>query len=101
MVNAINLDGGGSSTFVKDQNVINYPSDHWYVNIVLQSPEVLQSFAVMTRSIDVKEKFLQFYVFMMWNVWSLLVMIMAPAYVENVHVACHGLVAHAICSIVL
>ena len=31
VVNAINLDGGGSSTFVKDQILINYPTDHWYV----------------------------------------------------------------------
>ena len=29
VVNAINLDGGGSSTFVNDQVLINYPSDHW------------------------------------------------------------------------
>lgn len=29
VVNAINLDGGGSSTFIKDQVLINYPSDHW------------------------------------------------------------------------
>lgn len=29
IINAINLDGGGSATFVKDSNVINYPSDSW------------------------------------------------------------------------
>ena len=29
ITNAINLDGGGSATFVKDSNVINYPTDSW------------------------------------------------------------------------
>ena len=29
VVNAINLDGGGSSTFINNQVLINYPSDHW------------------------------------------------------------------------
>lgn len=29
VVNAINLDGGGSSTLVEDNVLINYPSDHW------------------------------------------------------------------------
>ena len=28
-VNAINLDGGGSATFVLNGTVINYPSDKW------------------------------------------------------------------------
>ena len=26
---AINLDGGGSSTFLLNDVLINYPSDHW------------------------------------------------------------------------
>ena len=26
---AINLDGGGSSTFLHKEVLINYPSDHW------------------------------------------------------------------------
>ena len=30
LVNAINLDGGGSSTLVHNEVLINYPSDHWY-----------------------------------------------------------------------
>ena len=29
VVNAINLDGGGSSTLLQDSVLINYPSDHW------------------------------------------------------------------------
>ena len=28
-VNAINLDGGGSATFVVNGTVVNYPSDTW------------------------------------------------------------------------
>ena len=28
-VNAINLDGGGSATFVVNGTVVNYPSDKW------------------------------------------------------------------------
>ena len=30
VINAVNLDGGGSSTLIHDQILINYPSDHWY-----------------------------------------------------------------------
>jgi N-acetylglucosamine-1-phosphodiester alpha-N-acetylglucosaminidase len=30
VVNAINLDGGGSTTFLHNQVLVNYPSDHWY-----------------------------------------------------------------------
>ena len=30
VVNAINLDGGGSNTLVQDGILLNYPSDHWY-----------------------------------------------------------------------
>lgn len=29
VVNAINLDGGGSSTLVYNGTLVNYPSDHW------------------------------------------------------------------------
>lgn len=29
VVNAINLDGGGSSTFVANGSLASYPSDHW------------------------------------------------------------------------
>jgi N-acetylglucosamine-1-phosphodiester alpha-N-acetylglucosaminidase len=29
LVNAINLDGGGSATFVENGTVVNYPSDQW------------------------------------------------------------------------
>ena len=29
VVNAINLDGGGSSTYVADGSLASYPSDHW------------------------------------------------------------------------
>ncbi len=29
VINAINLDGGGSSTFVEDGILASYPSDHW------------------------------------------------------------------------
>ena len=32
VVNAINLDGGGSNTLVKDGVLINYPTDHWYMH---------------------------------------------------------------------
>lgn len=28
-VNAINLDGGGSSTYVANGSLASYPSDHW------------------------------------------------------------------------
>lgn len=31
VVNAINLDGGGSNTLLKDGVLMNYPSDHWLV----------------------------------------------------------------------
>jgi exopolysaccharide biosynthesis protein len=30
LVNAINLDGGGSATFVINGTTVNYPSDKWY-----------------------------------------------------------------------
>ena len=30
VVNAINLDGGGSNTVLEDGVLINYPSDHWF-----------------------------------------------------------------------
>ena len=29
VVNAINLDGGGSSTYVVNGTLVNYPSDQW------------------------------------------------------------------------
>ena len=29
VVNAVNLDGGGSSTLLENSVLINYPSDHW------------------------------------------------------------------------
>ena len=29
VVNAINLDGGGSSQLVEDGLLVSYPSDHW------------------------------------------------------------------------
>lgn len=29
VINAINLDGGGSSTYVIDGSLASYPSDHW------------------------------------------------------------------------
>jgi len=29
LVNAINLDGGGSATMVVNGTVVNYPSDKW------------------------------------------------------------------------
>lgn len=29
VVNAINLDGGGSATFVLNGTLASYPSDHW------------------------------------------------------------------------
>lgn len=31
VVNAINLDGGGSSTYVINGTLTSYPSDQWYV----------------------------------------------------------------------
>lgn len=30
VINAVNLDGGGSSTFIHNEILVNYPSDHWY-----------------------------------------------------------------------
>ena len=30
VVNAINLDGGGSSQLIMDGTLASYPSDHWY-----------------------------------------------------------------------
>lgn len=30
VINAINLDGGGSSTYVIDGSLASYPSDHWW-----------------------------------------------------------------------
>jgi len=29
VINAINLDGGGSSTYVANGSLASYPSDHW------------------------------------------------------------------------
>ena len=29
VVNAINMDGGGSNTLIMDGVLVNYPSDHW------------------------------------------------------------------------
>ena len=29
VVNAINMDGGGSNTLVENNELLNYPSDHW------------------------------------------------------------------------
>lgn len=29
VINAINLDGGGSATYVKNGVLASYPSDHW------------------------------------------------------------------------
>ena len=29
VVNAVNLDGGGSNTLLQDSVLVNYPSDHW------------------------------------------------------------------------
>ena len=31
LVNAINLDGGGSATMVVNNTLVNYPSDEWWV----------------------------------------------------------------------
>jgi len=31
VINAINLDGGGSATMVYDNKLLSYPSDTWYV----------------------------------------------------------------------
>ena len=36
VVNAINLDGGGSSTLLEDGVLVNYPSDHWLVSVVYE-----------------------------------------------------------------
>lgn len=35
LVNAINLDGGGSSTLAMNGITVNYPYDAWYVNFAL------------------------------------------------------------------
>lgn len=32
VINAINLDGGGSSTYVVDGSLASYPSDHWWAS---------------------------------------------------------------------
>ena len=33
-IQAINLDGGGSATYVVDGVLANYPSDKWYVRLL-------------------------------------------------------------------
>lgn len=33
-INAINLDGGGSSTLVINNTLVNHPSDSWYVTFL-------------------------------------------------------------------
>ncbi len=35
VINAINLDGGGSATYILNGSLANYPSDHWCVNAEL------------------------------------------------------------------
>lgn len=35
VLNAINLDGGGSATYILNGSLANYPSDHWCVNAKL------------------------------------------------------------------
>lgn len=35
VINAINLDGGGSATYILNGSLANYPSDHWCVNAKL------------------------------------------------------------------
>lgn len=37
IVNAVNLDGGGSATYTVNGTLVNYPSDQWYVTITIQS----------------------------------------------------------------
>lgn len=32
VINAINLDGGGSATYARNGSLASFPSDHWYVN---------------------------------------------------------------------
>ena len=34
VINAINLDGGGSATFLVDGILTNHPSDTWYVSLL-------------------------------------------------------------------
>ena len=30
VVNAVNLDGGGSSILIEGETILNYPADYWY-----------------------------------------------------------------------
>ena len=41
-VDAINLDGGGSATFVVNNTLVNYPSDTWLVTLVIKNAIYLQ-----------------------------------------------------------
>uniref|UniRef100_A0A1X7SUB8 Phosphodiester glycosidase domain-containing protein n=1 Tax=Amphimedon queenslandica TaxID=400682 RepID=A0A1X7SUB8_AMPQE len=33
VINAINLDGGGSNTLLVEGTLVNYPGDYWYEHI--------------------------------------------------------------------
>lgn len=35
IVNAVNLDGGGSATYTVNGTLVNYPSDQWYVTFTI------------------------------------------------------------------
>ena len=50
-VNAINLDGGGSSTLVINNTLVNYPSDWWYDIIRNYHVSVLQYKGIQTLKI--------------------------------------------------
>lgn len=41
VINAINLDGGGSSTYVVGSSLASYPSDHWLAHPFFTRDEIV------------------------------------------------------------
>ena len=48
-MNAINLDGGGSATFVVNGTVVNYPSDTWYAFLIFSTLHQLLDLCALRR----------------------------------------------------
>ncbi|OWF53521.1 N-acetylglucosamine-1-phosphodiester alpha-N-acetylglucosaminidase [Mizuhopecten yessoensis] len=79
IVDAINLDGGGSSTYIINGTVVNYPSDKW------------KTMRMIPGSI-VQEKYLPFCVSMKCSVFPQIARVTENAIWEGVSVTSYGMV---------